>query len=219
MRSSLRERLAAVSIEAILFDADGVIQRPAPARRQMLRELLGPKGNQLDEFIRDLWAAEDPTLTGQAGFAEALSAVLARWKCRASLDEALHVWTMIEVDAEILGTVQALRRSGVCCHLATNQELHRARHMSETLGYAGLFDREFYSCRVGLMKPDPEYFRAVLREIDLPAGRVLFLDDREVNVQAAHQVGLRAAVFVVESGLEALHRTLREFGLSPLEDA
>ncbi len=200
--------------EAVLFDADGVIQRPAPDRRRMMSQLLGPRADQLDEFMGDLWAAEHPTLTGHADFAEALSDVLARWQCRGSLSEALRVWRMIDVDPEMLDAIRALQQIGVSCYLATNQELHRACHMSETLGFANLFDGEFYSCRLGLVKPDPKYFRAIVGELKIAPNRVLFLDDREVNVRAARSVGLHATVFAGEAGADALHRILREFGIS-----
>ena len=203
-----------MDIEAVLFDADGVIQRPAPARQQKLRALLGPRENHLDDFMADLWAAEHPALTGQADFASALSRVLDRWKCRGSVEDALQAWTMVAVEAAIVDTIKGLRQTGIRCYLGTNQESHRAHYMSDALGYASLFDGEFYSCYMGLMKPDPEYFRSVLNEVQLPANRVLFLDDYEVNVTSARQVGLRAEVFVAETGLDTLCRTLRSFGVA-----
>ena len=102
----------------------------------------------------------------------------------------------------MLDAIRVLRQIGVSCYLATNQELHRARHMSETLGFANLFDGEFYSCRLGLAKPDPEYFRAIVGELKIAPNRVLFLDDHEVNVRAARTVGLHATEFAGEAGAE-----------------
>jgi len=121
---------------------------------------------------------------------------------------------MIEVEAEAVNAVRALRRVGVGCYLTTNQAPHRARHMSETLGYAGLFDRELYSCQMGLVKPDPEYFRSILREIKIQPGNVLFIDDHQVNVDSARGVGLHAVAITLEAGPDPLHHTLREFGIS-----
>jgi HAD superfamily hydrolase (TIGR01509 family) len=120
---------------------------------------------------------------------------------------------MIRVNTEVLQVVQDLRRTGVKCYLATNQQSYRARYMSEVLGYADRFDGAFYSCQLRLIKPDVEYFRAVLSEIGLPPDRVLFLDDHQANVDAAQSAGLHAAVFTAEGGSNALHRTLQEFGV------
>jgi putative hydrolase of the HAD superfamily len=202
-----------MGIRAVLFDADGVIQRPAADWQSRLEKVLGP-ARDLDAFVRDVFAAERPALTGRSDFVRALLEVLSRWQCHGTLDDALDVWTMIEVEAEIVHAIQELRRTGTRCYLATNQESYRARHMSEALGYADLFDQEFYSCRIGLMKPDAEYFGTVLREIELPPGNVLFLDDHQANVDSAQRVGLHAAVFTAEAGSDALYRTLREFGVN-----
>ncbi|MGQ4806875.1 hypothetical protein NKDENANG_00212 [Candidatus Entotheonellaceae bacterium PAL068K] len=96
---------------------------------------------------------------------------------------------MIKVDSEITDTIRTLRRSDVGCHLATDQERHKARCMSEVLGYSNLFDKEFYSCHIGLMKPDDAYFRTILNNIKLPPNQVLFVDDLQVNVDSAREGG------------------------------
>ena len=202
-----------MDIQVVLFDADGVIQVPAPDSRRALAETLGHQ-EAVDEFRGDVFAAERPALTGEADFGEALSQVLSRWRIPASVDEALDLWTTIEVQADMVDAVRSVRRTGVRCYLATNQEPHRARYMSDILGYADLFDGEFYSCRMGLMKPDPEYFRSIMREIAVSPEKALFIDDRHANVDSARGVGLHAAVFSVEAGVSGLERLLHGFGVS-----
>jgi putative hydrolase of the HAD superfamily len=139
--------------------------------------------------------------------------LLGEWKCCGTVDDALSAWTMIEADAEIIGTLRALRRSGTACHLATNQESYRAAYMSETLGYADVFTREFYSCRLGVMKPDVAYFHKILSAIDVPAENVLFVDDTGANVASAREAGLHAVQFHLDTGAAALTRTFMECGL------
>ena len=155
--------------------------------------------------------AERPAWLGASDFRESFSRLLLEWRCVGTLDEGLAAWTMIEPDRDMLGAVAALRRRGIGCHLATNQEPIRAAHMSERLGYRQLFDREFYSCRLGFAKPDSEYFRALLARLELPAEAVLFLDDNEVNVASARAVGLHAEHFLVEAGPSLLERILAEY--------
>jgi len=94
---------------------------------------------------------------------------------------------MIEPDTEITRLVRALRGSGLSCCLATNQERHCASYMSDQLGYRKLFDREFYSCRMGVAKPSIAYFRAIVDELGVPPAHVLFIDDRELNVTSAKE--------------------------------
>ena len=57
------------------------------------------------------------------------------------------------------------------------------------------FDRVLASCHLGARKPDPRFYRRLLDTLGLEAGEVAFVDDREVNVAAAGEVGLFAHRF------------------------
>jgi len=199
-------------IDTLLFDADGVLQRPLATRRDCWRRVLGPEGD-LDGFIAAVFEAEDLALTGRADFVGLLAGVLVEWNCHGTMADALATWTMVKPDAAITDIVTALRRSGVKCCLATNQEAFRATYMSGSLEYAQLFDREFYSCWMGLAKPSEAYFTAILSELGVRPNKVLFIDDRQANVGAAREVGINAAIFEVDSGPAALRQTMRPFGI------
>jgi len=199
-------------IQTILFDADGVIQRPTEHRRAAWQRLLG-SGRNVDEFVAAVFAAERPACEGRIEFIGAFSDLLAAWSCQGTLQDALAVWTMIQPDAAIVQLVQGLRRSGINCCLATNQEHHRAAYMSEQLGYHGLFDSEFYSCRMGVAKPAAAYFRSIVDALGISPADALFLDDQEANVRSAREVGLNAVQFVVDSGAPQMARTLADFGI------
>lgn len=205
-----------MEIRTVLFDADGVIQRPSSQRRAAWQALLGHERN-VDEFVAALWEAESRALNGGSDFVGTLSELVIRWRCQGTLPDALRAWTMIEPDEEIVQVIRALRRNGVSCCLATNQEPHRASYMSEQLGYRRLFDREFYSCRMGVAKPATAYFRAMVDELQVSPGSVLFLDDIEANVAAATQAGLNAEQFFVDLGAMKLRQTLGRFGIEASE--
>lgn len=201
-----------MDMQAILFDADGVIQRPSPRRRGAWQSLLGPECD-VDEFVAAAFAVERLALEGRSDFIGALSGLLVKWRCQGTLQDALAAWTMIEPDSGMTQLVQTLRRNGVKCYLATNQEPRRASYMSGQLGYSGLFDREFYSCRMGVAKPATAYFLAIIGELGLSPTNILFLDDHEINVQSAQEAGLNAAHFFIDSGPVNLMRTLADFGI------
>ena len=198
-------------IEAILFDADGVIQERPQGWREALSERLGFRGDP-EKFLADVYDVETPILDGSADFVTVLPSLLSRWKSSVTLDEALRVWTMLRVEADIIETVQALKRRGVACHLASNQECYKARYMSEVLGYGELFVKEFYSCHLGFKKPDHRYFHAILSDLGLSPDRVLFIDDRQANVDSARGVGLHAFTFHLTAGKGELHRQLAAHG-------
>ena len=197
-------------VSAVLFDADGVIQRPSQDWWARLTALVPADA---DAFVADLMAAEKPSLVGKGDFRDAVAEVLARWDSPASLEEALEPWHWFTAEPAVISLIGDLRAAGIGCHLATNQQAYRRAIMQDERGYGSWFDQTFYSCDLGLAKPDPAYFRAILAAIDVPASSVLFIDDNEDNVAGAASVGLRAELFDLSSGVEALVDLLRRYGL------
>ncbi len=200
---------ALVKIEAVLFDADGVVQTPSADWRPSLAELAGHP-ERVGAFLAEVFAAEKPCLTGQAEFSTALAEVLARWGIDTPVDEVLEVWTMIEPSGEIISLIKSL---DIRCCLATNQQRHRAHYMSHELRYADLFDDLFYSCHLGVMKPSASYFLEVARRLEILPVNLLFLDDNRTNVEAALTVGLSAVVFDQQHGGNRLREILQSFGV------
>ncbi|GAA1570080.1 MULTISPECIES: HAD family hydrolase [Kribbella] len=195
---------------AVLFDADGVIQRPTFDWFTHLGSLVPADG---DAFVADLMAAEKPALVGKGEFPDALAEVLQRWNSTASVEEALEPWSWFAAEPEVVELIQALRVAGVECHLATNQHAYRRAIMQDERGYGAWFDRTFYSCDLGLAKPDPAYFREILNTIGVPASEVLFVDDNAANVEGARTVGLRAELYDLSAGVPALVELLRRHDL------
>ena len=74
------------------------------------------------------------------------------------------------------------------------------------------FHHNFPSHEVGMLKPDVEYFAHVIDALGVPAGRVLFVDDNALNVQAAAQLGIVARRV---AGIDGVRETLDALGLHP----
>ena len=53
------------------------------------------------------------------------------------------------------------------------------------------FDKAYYSCEVGMRKPDEEIFTYVIEANNLKPQETLFIDDMEDNIIGAQSVGLR----------------------------
>ena len=53
------------------------------------------------------------------------------------------------------------------------------------------FEKAFYSCEIGLRKPDRICYEWVLKETGINAGKTLFIDDSVQNIEAAKKVGLQ----------------------------
>ncbi len=203
-------------IKAILFDADGVIQTTHPPFLEKLAAMLPPGDTGVEGFVEQVVALEKSGLTGSGNFAASLGELLQQRRSPLSVADALQTLNTVKVDPGMLDAVAEIRRSGILCCLASNQQRHRAKYLSETLGYRDMFDAEFYSCRLGVAKPDGAYFERILDAIGLDADQVLFLDDHRANVEGALAVGLHSSVFAITPSADnrpALRELLAHYGI------
>ncbi len=202
-----------MSVGTVLWDADGVLQRVPNGWEESMRPALEGRVDDVDGFLAEAYATERPALVGAVRWLDVLPALLARWGIADSFDEVLAVWLSIEEVPGVRDIVGALRASGVRCCLATNQDVHRASYMRETLGYDDLLDESFYSFELGVAKPDPPYFTGILDRLGVGAAEVMFVDDNGRNVEAARSVGLQAEVWSYREDLSVLRDHLARRGL------
>ena len=83
-------------------------------------------------------------------------------------------------------------------------------HMRDTLGLRGLLHRYYLSHEIGHLKPARAAFEHVLADLGCAPHGVVFLDDNQLNVDAAQAVGLQAYRTV---GIAEVQTTLRALGL------
>ncbi len=197
----------------VLFDADGVVQQTPPGWEAELHATLGSPP-EVERLLRG--AASPPScrrwpVSGTSPRSPPRSSQ--RWGLADRTDAVLAFWTRLELDQEVTALIRELRAGGAACWLATNQHELRRAYMSTSLGYDELLDGQLYSCDLGVAKPDPAYFTRAVAQIGCDPGAALFIDDREPNVLGARSAGLRAEVFHLSSGADALRDILAAHGL------
>jgi HAD superfamily hydrolase (TIGR01509 family) len=69
-----------------------------------------------------------------------------------------------------------------------------------------LFEQYFLSCEMGLLKPDPNFFTAMVEGPGVPPEDCVFIDDTQPNVEAAKRLGIPALHF---RGVDTLRQDLR----------
>lgn len=192
-RAHARHEQAIIVAMLILFDADGVVQLPPVGWLDRLVARIGITDREPRQVLEAIFAVEEPTVSGVGDFRAALAALLTEWGRADRLDLVLESWSEIEPDDSVLEIVDQLRTNGIRCYLATNQQNIRATYMRSL--YDAHFDEQFYSCDIGVAKPDPAYFAAVLERLESPADQVVFIDDRAGNVDAARRVGIDGRLY------------------------
>jgi putative hydrolase of the HAD superfamily len=197
-------------IRAVLWDADGVLQRTSTSWEERVGAVIG--ADRVAELAADLWSVSTQAMVGEVDFADHIDVVFERQRLGAQREALIATWRDIEPVLEAHAVVARVRRR-VPCYLASNQDSYRARVMREHLRYADLLDGLFFSCDVGAAKPDRAFFAAVVDALELPPDEVLFVDDVRPNVVAARSAGLQAAEWHHDRGIAALDELLAAYGL------
>jgi putative hydrolase of the HAD superfamily len=112
----------------------------------------------------------------------------------------------LEGSLELLKSVKEKVQIG--CLSNTNEP-----HWTNTISkwdFIELFDFPLLSFQIGMLKPDPEVFAHLAQVTNRNPQQIIFLDDNQMNVDAALEFGLRA--FQVNA-IEGCQRVLKEIGI------
>jgi putative hydrolase of the HAD superfamily len=198
-------------VRHVLLDADEVLQHPGDLGAASQR--YGEVSAEMMRAIEGL--AWEPLMRGERDLLVDMGEVLRTHRVEADIHDVFDlIWRSVVVDPTSMALVDRLREAGYGVHLGTNQEHHRARFMRESLGLdEGRFGVAVYSCEIGLAKPDPAYFSHAVGLIGAEPHEVLFVDDRQENVEGARAAGLRAERWELAEGHERLHALLAGHGI------
>lgn len=112
---------------------------------------------------------------------------------------------------ETLDWVRALAANGRYRLFTLNnesRELHE--HRVRTFALGEVFRAFFTSCYLGQVKPDEDIYLNALGIAGCDRAEAVFIDDRPLNVEPAHALGLDAVLF---QGLDPLREALRTRGI------
>ncbi|GIH68400.1 HAD family hydrolase [Sphaerimonospora thailandensis] len=185
-------------MKIVLFDYGNVISLPqAEADVARLATLLGgPETEGPPGFEERYWAArldfDRATLDPGAYW----SFVYGRPVTGGELDQAVALdaasWSRPNEDTAAV--IEELAGQGVPMALLSNAPICIADGI-DPLPFLAPIGPRFYSGRMGMVKPDAEIYLKVIEELGVPAGDVVFVDDRTENVAAAQAVGVHGVHF------------------------
>ena len=102
---------------------------------------------------------------------------------------------------------QVKKKFPVAC-LSNTNEMHWPTQKDADFLH-NIFDQMFLSYQLGMVKPDQEIYRHMIHSIGIPAQHILFLDDNQINVDGATQLGLTSCL---TKGVEEARFVLEKFG-------
>lgn len=195
----------------IVFDFGAVLfsWQPVPLLRKHLAHRVAT-AEAAHELAQAMFGHED-WLGFDRGTAE-LPDVIARMAARLGLEEA-ELDAMLSPIGErmapisetvgLLGELRARRDAGEDLRLfyLSNMPAPYARVLEERHDFIGWFDGGIFSGDVRLMKPQPEIYELLAARHGLAAGRTVFIDDMDYNVDAAKALGWHGIRFESAEGL------------------
>ncbi len=193
-------------IEAVIFDMDGVLcAYDFAGRLDRMARLTGCAAQVIEAEIFDSgW--DDRSDRGEIGTEEYLAGCSARLGIQVTRAAWLEARAAaMTPDREVLDTARALAAVMPAAVLTNNNRL-----IAENL--TGMFpevpeifgDRVYVSAVLGLAKPDPAAYLAVLTRLGAAApGRALFIDDRADYIAGAVRAGLQTHLFKNAAGLRS----------------
>jgi putative hydrolase of the HAD superfamily len=98
-------------------------------------------------------------------------------------------------NARMVAWLRQLHDSGIKTALLSNMHHDMIAYLRENFDWLELFDFKTFSAEVRLIKPDAAIYEQTLRGLGTTPHQTIFVDDREINVLAAREVGLHGIKF------------------------
>jgi 2-haloacid dehalogenase len=188
--------MAPSAVSAVVFDIGGVLLDWDP--RRVYRSRFADEAD-MERFLTEVCSAEWHQDNDRGvRYAESCAALAARFP-----DDAEHIWAWARhtedmIAGPIAGTVAILDEllgAGVPCYGLTNMEAETYPPRLARYPFLQSLAGTVVSSAEGVIKPDPEIFRRLLRRYDLRAAETVMVDDAERNVAAAAALGMATVHF------------------------
>jgi putative hydrolase of the HAD superfamily len=184
-------------VEWIVFDYGEVISLRPPAQAGAL--LARTAGVTPERFWQVYWQgrpAYDLGATDAAGFWGDVCARLGRTADEKLIDTLvahdLAAWS--HHNPETLCLLEELAAADTRLALLSNAPAEVARWIDDQ-PWAALFRHRFFSTDLRRAKPDPRIFREVCERLGARPGDLVFVDDRQENIDTAQALGIESVLF------------------------
>jgi len=128
-----------------------------------------------------------------------------------------EMWS--STNPEMLQWVAMLDEAGLTTALLSNMQHDMAAYARKNFPWLKHFDHQILSCELRLIKPNPEIFQKSIECIGAKPQEILFVDDRQPNIDGAKSTGIAAIRFENTTQLRQELRDLRFPVLPPVSES
>lgn len=189
---------------ALVFDFGGVLMKTASrAPRWAWDDRLGLARDTVERVVHgsESWRQAQ---TGQLDVAAYWADVAAQLSL--SADDVAQLerdyFSADQLDMDMVAFIRERKAVGQRIALLSNDSPTLAGKL-EALGIDSLFEPLVISAHIGVMKPAPAAYRAVLDQLGCAPHETVFIDDMPANIDGARAVGMHAVLYTPETDLRA----------------
>jgi putative hydrolase of the HAD superfamily len=195
-----------LGLRAVVFDYGMVLTGPPdPKAYSELLRITGLQRERLEQFYwADRHAFDEGKLdgltfwrkvTGDAGLAldEQSIEELSLWDARmwTTQNDAMLAWQLM------------LKQRGFLTAILSNIGDTVLANMLREHQWLGRFDVHVWSYRLRMAKPEAAIYQHTLKQLGTSPEETLFVDDKQVNIDAAHALGMKGVLFTNVDQLRA----------------
>lgn len=203
-------------IRAIIFDYGEVLcHAPVPEILGRLMQIFRIDRHQFDEFYRKNRLRYDrgdltPEHYWQA-FAADAGVHLDHAQLQAVRRYDLEMWS--SVNPTMLAWLDDLRASGMKTAILSNMPAEMVEHVRQKFSWIEEFECRVFSAELRRVKPEPEIYQHCLDCLRVAPEQTVFIDDKQVNVEGARQLGIHG---IRMQSIAQLASDLKMIGFAPL---
>lgn len=177
-------------IKVIIFDGVGLITHQEPLSIALVRDY----GFSMEKMLPFFTGPLQECVAGRADLKEIFPTYLNEWGWDKGVDAMLDYWFTRDhkIDTEMVSYIENLKRKGIKCFLATNQEKNRYAYMLDKMNFAEIFDKTYCSAHFGCKKPNQNFYQKIFDDLgSIKKEEILFWDDKLENVEGAKKFGIQ----------------------------
>lgn len=182
-------------IKAVVFDLGGVIFSSNATSYEGREKVAKEWGISAKELQKFWFERRENLITGKISEDTFLNDLISKYNLNMSLDQIKdHIRRSDIVNEEMIKIISALKQQYKIFAL-TNDVKEWVEFRINAFNLNKHFDIIFSSSEIGLLKPDKRIYQYVLEKINLAPEEIIFIDDREENVKASLNLGIKSFHF------------------------
>ncbi|QEN08701.1 HAD family phosphatase [Oceanispirochaeta crateris] len=194
----------------IVFDLGGVVLHWNPD--ELIARTFSGKSDQKivkEQFLShpDWEAMDKGTLDEESALQNAAQRTALPYEKLKKMME--DVPPFLEPNSQTIAIIKKVKERGHKLYILSNMHHNSMDYLLATHDFFNMFDGIVASCRVGMIKPEPEIYEHLLKEFSLNPEETAFIDDLKQNVEAASKKGIHPIHFIdpeqCEEALKEIH--------------